>query len=235
MSGLRLFRSGDVLRAADLRAMADVVRDLQRRVAVLQMGGAGVRRARQGRMAFELAYRRGLMWVRRGFVCLGGADLIPVGDAEWTCLGEIRACTVWLAVDVAARAAVVEVGELDLEAPSTPLHMRLGYVRPDDEDEKRLHCVQCRRGVVYPCSPCRVRGVPMGEMPDELDLSSTHVLCADAGRMTAGEKRTTGVAVYGGGRVRYGTTLSYAVTRYSYFVGAEAGGWRRWPALSVTR
>lgn len=234
------FRAGDELRAADLQSLAARVRALQQRVFGLNATPIRSIRAEQSFAAFALAIDRGALMVRRGVVYEGAGQYAVVGDAEWTPLGSLRPCTVWLICDPEQHEYSVEVTEgADVSSPSTALRLRLAYVRQvtdlSDEGEGGAvswHCVQVRRGLLYPFAPRRLRGVARGDTPET--VAEAVVQCADAGWMTAGERYTEGATVWGGGTVHFLSALSYTARRLRYWMGAPQGGYKLLESIAIS-
>lgn len=160
------FRSGEPLTAAALNSLTGRVRLLQQR---LRAGGGLVVRRRRvlpGRaFAFQLAELNGGIWVRQGWLDVAG-ELVKVGEEEWTLLGAMQECTVWLEVTAGAggvSGAVVLVPGLDWDTPATALRRRLGYVRAvrHEGDPRGWACVQVAGGLLCPAAPRRQQGRPV--------------------------------------------------------------------------
>lgn len=216
------FERGHVLEAQQLELLSNRIARLQRRYEAAASGEASVLVRLQNRFAFELATRGGMIYVRRGFVDFGDGNMLMCGDQEWTLLRRAAPCTVWLVVDVEARTATVEVEDLDLSVPSRPGRMRLGYVREDENGV--LRCVQLRRGVVRPCAPSRLRGLPSGRICYDDEVAGTPAVTGDVGYMTSGTCSGSPVVVYGSdSRLFYSVYLSYGVFRYGFFFGRLFG------------
>ena len=180
------FRKGEPLQAAQMAALACRIRELQRR----QTDGTlnhtvGFRRVLPGRaFAFELAEKNGVIWHRVGWVELAG-KLTRVGDAEWTPLGGVRPCTIWLEMELneGQLSAAVTVGELDLTTPETNLRRRLGYVRTEEgaDGGTLWHCIQVLGGMVSPTAPRRQMGTAYPDEPAQFRKSDTGWMYQHAG------------------------------------------------------